>query len=101
MKLTHGNGIIAIILGMSLQMGNTWRRWTLLILMGSKEDTLQSTLNKGNPMWECCQTVFCGVVSRDTIVVRSHGFLESLDGAFNFRESESMKKNPVGALFHW
>ena len=23
MKLTHGNGIIAVILGMSLQMGNT------------------------------------------------------------------------------
>ena len=40
MKLTQGNGIIAVIPGMSLQMGNTWRRWTLLILMGSKEDTL-------------------------------------------------------------
>ena len=47
------------------------------VLMGSKEDTLQSTLNKGDPMWECCQTVFCGVVSRDTIVVQSHGFLAS------------------------
>ena len=67
MKLTHGNGIIAVILRISLQMGNTWRRWTLLILMGSKEDTLQSTLNKGKPMWECFQTVFYGVVSRDTM----------------------------------
>ena len=37
--------------------------------MGSKEDTLQSTLNKADPTWECCQTVFCGVVSRDTIMV--------------------------------
>ena len=44
-NLAHGNGIIAVILGMSLHMGNTWRRWTLLILMGSKEHTLQSTLN--------------------------------------------------------
>ena len=24
-----------------------------------------------------------------------------LNGAFNFRESESMKKTPVGAIFHW
>ena len=39
MKLTHENGIIALILGMSLQMGNIWRRWTLLKLMESKEDT--------------------------------------------------------------
>ena len=50
---------------------------TLLILMGSKEDTLQSTLNKGDPKWECYKTVFCGVMSRDTIVVRSRGFLAS------------------------
>ena len=78
MKLTQGNGIIAVILGMSLQMGNTWRRWTILILMGSTKDTLQSTLNKGDPMWGCCQTIFYGVVSRDTIVVRSRGFLVSL-----------------------
>ena len=74
MKLAHGSGIIVVIPGMSLQMGNTWGRWSLLILMGSKEDTLQSTLNKENPMRECCQTIFCGVVSRDTVVVRSHGF---------------------------
>ena len=74
MKLTHGKGIIAVILGLSLQMGNTWGRWTLLILMGSKEDTLQSNLNKGDPKWECFQIVFCGVVSRDTVVVRSRGF---------------------------
>ena len=53
MKLTQGKGIIAIISGISLQMGNTWRRWTLLILMGSKEDTLQITLNKGDLMWGC------------------------------------------------
>ena len=32
-------------------------------------------LNKGKPMWECCQTIFYGVVSRDTIVVRSRGLL--------------------------
>ena len=75
MKLTHGNGIIVVILGMSLQMGNTWRRWTLLILMGSKEDTLQSNLNKGDPKGECYQTICCGVVSRDTVMVRSRGFL--------------------------
>ena len=74
--------------------------------MGSKEDTLQSDLNKGDPKWDCCQTIFCGVVSRDTVAVRSRGFLASprksmLDGAFNFRESESMKKTLVGALFCW
>ena len=69
MKLTHANGIIVVIPGMSLQMGNTWRRWTLLILMGSKEDTLQSTLKKGDPKGECFQIVFCGVVSRDTVIV--------------------------------
>ena len=69
---------IAVIPRMSLQMGNTWRQRALLILMGSKEDTLQSTLNKGDPKWECCQTVICGVVSRDTIMVRSHGFLVKL-----------------------
>ena len=74
MKLTHGKGIITIILGMSLQMGNTRGRYTLLILMGSKEETLQSTLNKGDPKWECFQTVICGVVSRDIVVVRSRGF---------------------------
>ena len=77
MKLTQGNGIIAIIPGMSLQVGNTWRRWTFFILMGSKEDTLQSTVNKGDPKGECYQTVLCGVVSRDTIMVRSRGFLAS------------------------
>ena len=70
MKLTQGNGIIAVIQRMSLQMGNNWRRWTLLILMGSKEDIVQSTLNKGDPMWGCCQTVYYGEgVSRDTVVV--------------------------------
>ena len=25
-----------------------------LIIMGSKEDTLQSTMSKGDPKWECC-----------------------------------------------
>ena len=49
----------------------------LLKLMGSKEDTLQSTLNKGDPMGECCQAVCCGEVSRDTIMVQSRGFLVS------------------------
>ena len=39
-----------------------------MILMGSKEDTLQTTLNKGDPMWEFYQTILCGVVSRDTVV---------------------------------
>ena len=39
-----------------------------MILMGSKEDTLQSNLNKGNPMWGCYETIFYGVVSRDTVV---------------------------------
>ena len=36
-----------------------------------KEDTLQSTLNKGDPMLGCYQTVCCGVagVSGDTVVV--------------------------------
>ena len=77
-----------------------------MILMGSKEDTLQSTLNKGDPKWKCCQIVFYVVASRDTVVVRSHGFLASprrymLIGAFNFRESESTKKTPVGVLFRW
>ena len=67
----------SIIPGMSLQMGNTWGRWTLLAFMGSKEDTLQSTLNKGDPKWECCQTIICGVVSRDTVVIQSRGFLAS------------------------
>ena len=60
MKLTQGNGIIAVIPGMSLQMENTWRRWTLLILMGSKEDTLQSTLNKGDPMWDAAKLFSMG-----------------------------------------
>ena len=74
--------------------------------MESKEDTLQSTLKKGDPKGECCQTIFCGVVSRDTVVVRSRGFLASLrkqmlDGALNFRESKSMKKTLVVDLFHW
>ena len=50
---------------------------TFLILMGSKEDTLQSVLNKGDPTRECCQIVCCGEVSRDTVMVRSHGFLVS------------------------
>ena len=50
----------------------------ILILMGSKEDALQSTMNTGNPMWECFQIVYYGVVSRDTVMVRSHGFLASL-----------------------
>ena len=77
MKLTHGNGIIAVILETSLQMGNTYGRWKFLISMGSKEDTLQSTMNKGDPKWECCQTIFYEVVSRDTVVVRSRGFLVS------------------------
>ena len=47
------------------------------MLIGSKEDILQSTLNKGDPKGECCQTIFYGVVSRDTVVVRSCGFLAS------------------------
>ena len=51
--------------------------WTLLILMGSKEETLQSTMNEADPKGGCCQTILCGVVSQDTIVVRSHGFLVS------------------------
>ena len=34
-------------------------------------------LNKGDPTGECCQTIFYGVVSRDTVMVRSHGFLAS------------------------
>ena len=49
MKLTHGNGIIVVIPGMTLHMGNTWGKWILLILIGSKEDTLQTTMNKGDP----------------------------------------------------
>ena len=77
MKLTHGNGIIPEIPGISLQIANTWRRWTLLILMGSKEDTLQSTLNKGDPNGECYQTILCRVLSRDTVMVHSRGFLAS------------------------
>ena len=77
MKLTHGKEIIGIILRMSLEMKNTCGRKIILVLMGSKEDTLESTLKKGDPNWECCQTVICGVVSRDTVVVRSHGFLAS------------------------
>ena len=80
MKLNQGNGIIAVIPGMSLQMGNTLRRWTLLILMGSKEYTLQSTLNKVDPMWGCCQTGLYGVVFRDTVVARSHGFWRAREG---------------------
>ena len=44
---------------------------------GSKEDALYSTLNKGNPKWECCRTIFYGVVSRDTVVVRSRGYFVS------------------------
>ena len=47
---------------------------TFLILMGSKEDTLQSILNKVDPTGECCQTVCCGEVSRDAVMVRSRGF---------------------------
>ena len=42
-------------------------------LMGSKEDSLQSTLNKGDPKWGWCQTIFCEVVSRDTVVVAQEG----------------------------
>ena len=78
-----------------------------MILMGSKEDKLQSTLNKGDPKWECFQTVFYGVVSRDTIVVRSHGFLASprksqCSMVLSILESiENRKKNPMGDLFHW
>ena len=53
-----------------------WRE-KITDITGSKEDTLQSTLNKGDPMWGCYQTVFYGVVSRDTVVVRSRGFSAS------------------------
>ena len=31
-----------------------------MILMGSKEDTLQSTLNKGDPMWDAAKLFFVG-----------------------------------------
>ena len=32
---------------------------------------------KGDPKWECCQAIICGVVSKDIILVRSRGFLAS------------------------
>ena len=78
-----------------------------MILMGSKEYTLQSNMNKGDLKGECCQTIFRGVVSRDTIVVRSRGFLASprksqCSMVLSILESiESMKKTPMGDLFHW
>ena len=80
MKLTHGNGIIAVIPGMSLQMGDTWGRWTLLILMGSKEDTLQSMLNKGDLKWECFQTIFMGWCLETPLWYNLMDFWQSREG---------------------
>ena len=48
--------------------------------MGSKEDTLQSTLNKGDPKQGCYQTIFYGVVSMDTVMVRRYGTISWIFG---------------------
>ena len=59
-----------------------------MVLMGSKEDTLQSTLNKGDPKWEYYQTIKYGVVSRDTIVVLEQGLAATGKAAISRQESQ-------------
>ena len=50
----------------------------LVVSRGSKEDSLQNTLNKGNPMGESYQIVISYVVApKDTVMTRSRGFLVS------------------------